>query len=647
MNYWVPIIKMPEVNFFKNLKLPKWLLIVAIIFLLLIVTVFALSAGFDHFYKNKIYPGIYFNDAYLSGLTYEGAQSIIEQKTSSYSQNGLIFKLAGKESKIYPISSSAEGDFTVELMIIETDKTLERLLSLGRNGSFFANKLQQINLLLFPKKINLDLSVNTEEIKKILIADLSIFDKPGKDAALSYDGKIFTVEKEIYGQTINYSKGIDDLKKVLAAGENKIIDLEYTSSSPVILSKDCLNIQAQGDTILNLAPIKLTYEKDSWEIKKAKLAEMLKLKKDDGDKVIIGLDEEVVAEYLTGVPGEKINVEAKDAKFKMIGNRVDEFQNSQDGIEIDLASTTSSLEKAVWEGRKEITIITRITKSNLTSMDTGDLNIQEIIGVGESNFSGSPANRRHNIRIGANSVNGILIKPDEEFSLNKTLGEIDGSTGYKQELVIKDNKTIPEYGGGLCQIGTTMFRGALASGLPITMRRNHSYRVSYYEPAGTDATIYDPFPDLRFINDTGNYILIQSKIVGNKLYFEFWGKKDGRKITKTKPTIYDITPPPPTKLVETTDLKPGEKKCTEKAHSGAKAYFDYKVVYPDETVKSVRFSSNYVPWQEVCLIGVKSLSGNASSTAPASSSTPEMISTSTKPIASSSSTPTTASSTKN
>lgn len=601
--------------FSKEMRIPKWLLVVAIIFLLSLITVCASAAGFNYYYKDKMFPGIYLEDTYLSGLSREEAKNIIAQRFSSYEKDGIVFKLTDKESKIYPAYSSAEGDFTVDLLVMETDKTMDRLFNVGRAGSFFYNGWQQLNFLLFPKKITLDYSINTDEIKKLLAKDLSSLDKPGQDATLKYDPSTgFSIEKEKYGQAINYNKGIENLKAMISSGKNEIINLEYTASSPEILSKDCLNIKVNSDAILNLAPIKLTYEKDSWELKKNKLAEMLKLKKNTEDKIYIGLDDKKTAEYLIAVPGEKINIAVKDAKFKMSGNRVDEFQNSEDGIEIDLASTTQNMEKAILSGQKEIAIITQITKSNLTSMDTGELNIQEMIGVGESNFSGSPANRRHNIRIGSYSVNGVLIKPGEEFSLIKTLGKIDGSTGYKQELVIKENKTIPEYGGGLCQIGTTVFRAALASGLPITMRRNHSYRVSYYEPAGTDATIYDPFPDLRFINDTGNYILIQSKISGNKLYFEFWGKKDGRKITKTYPKIYDITPPPPTKIVETLDLKPGQKKCTEKAHSGAKAYFDYKVVYPDETVKSTRFSSTYVPWQEVCLIGVKTISNNASST---------------------------------
>jgi vancomycin resistance protein YoaR len=212
-------------------------------------------------------------------------------------------------------------------------------------------------------------------------------------------------------------------------------------------------------------------------------------------------------------------------------------------------------------------------------------------------------------------VNGSLIAPGEEFSLLKTLGVIDGENGWFPELVIKGNETKPEFGGGLCQIGTTTFRAALNSGLDITMRQNHSYRVRYYEPAGTDATIYDPLPDFRFINDTGHYILINTDIKGDNLIFEVWGTKDGRSVNPIKSRVYNIVAAPPMKLVETLELPPGKKKCTETEHAGADAEFTYKVTYADGKVGEEIFKSHYRPWQAVCLIGVETLSNaQASST---------------------------------
>jgi vancomycin resistance protein YoaR len=171
-------------------------------------------------------------------------------------------------------------------------------------------------------------------------------------------------------------------------------------------------------------------------------------------------------------------------------------------------------------------------------------------------------------------------------------------------LVIKGNKTTPEYGGGLCQIGTTAFRTALEGGMPITERRNHSYRVRYYEPAGTDATLYEPSPDFKFRNDTANWILITGELVGDEVSFTFWGTDDGRVSSYTKPKIYNIVAPPPMKIIETTELAPGKMKCTESAHAGADASFDYKVIYPNGEVKDQNFFSRYRPWQAVCLKGV-------------------------------------------
>jgi len=218
--------------------------------------------------------------------------------------------------------------------------------------------------------------------------------------------------------------------------------------------------------------------------------------------------------------------------------------------------------------------------------------IKEIIGVGKSNFAGSPTNRVLNIKKATyERVNGTLVAPGEEFSMLKNLGPIDGKNGWLPELVIKGNKTTPEYGGGLCQIGTTMFRGAVDSGLQVTERRNHSYRVSYYEPAGTDATIYEPSPDFKFKNDTDKYILINAYIQGTEVVFEMWGTKDGRKVTQTKPRIYNIVAAPPTKLIETEDLAPGKKKCTESAHAGADAEFSTTIEYADGRTREETFTS--------------------------------------------------------
>lgn len=243
----------------------------------------------------------------------------------------------------------------------------------------------------------------------------------------------------------------------------------------------------------------------------------------------LALDEDALKNYVEKLKNDS-RVPAEDAKLSFTDGKIGTFLASKDGYEIASLESFEKIEKTFAENptAKDISLDTNILKPEVTSTDLDKYGIKELIGEGISNFRGSPKNRIHNIRTGASKFNGVLIKPGEEFSFIKTLGPVDASTGYLPELVIKVDKTIPEYGGGMCQVSTTMFRAALNSGLKITARTNHAYPVQYYAPQGLDATVYIPKPDLAFVNDTPNYILVQTHIEGTQLFFDFFGTSDGR-----------------------------------------------------------------------------------------------------------------------
>lgn len=597
-------------------KTKTWLLGVAIVFFLLLLSssgVFAL----EKIYDNKVYPKTYLGETKLSGKTKEEVKKIISEKVNSINQSGIIFKYNNHETTIYPIITSIKSDLAYEIIHFDTEATVNEIIKKNNN------KIQDIKNKIFSlfqtKNVYLNFSLNEDELIKIIEQNFSQFHMPAENATLEYkidtsSTTSFFIKEEKLGKIINSAKAIKEMRDDLSSGISRPIYLMTETDYPKIYKKDCLNIDKKANEALGTAPLILKYEKQEWSVGRDELISWLGLKintdsKNNEDKIIIGFNEPVVKKFLEEEVAKKIDKEVADVKFEMKDGKVTKFQGGQDGLKLNIENNFQKIENEFLKNKQNaIELTTEIIEASGSVGEINDLGIKEIIGTGVSNFAGSPNNRRHNIKTGANALNGLLIKPGEEFSLLKALGKIDGSTGYLQELVIKDNKTIPEYGGGLCQIGTTAFRATLASGLPVTLRRNHSYRVVYYEPAGTDATIYDPWPDYRFVNDTGNHILIQTRIEGDNLYFDFWGTKDGRVIEKTNPVIYNITSPGPTKLIETLDLEPGKKKCTERPHNGADAYFDYKVTYYNGETKEERFNSHYVPWQEVCLIGVEKLS---------------------------------------
>lgn len=602
----------------------QWLLTLAIVFFILLALAVSGSLIFDKIYQNKIYPNIFIGDLNLSGKTAQQAKELTNLKINKISQVGVIFSYKGSQTTIMPVIASADGDLAIQIINFNPDLAVETALNYGRGSNFFINLEKKISLLIKKKQLLLGISANQNQVEKMLENAFIDNFQPAEDAKLIVKkisapaGYEFAVANEKLGKIIDYKEAAGQMINNLSNLNNQEIKLSTITQYPKIFAKDSLNITNKAEAILIAAPLILTYGGNKWFIEKDQLADLLALKPNNSaiDKVRVGLDEAKAKIYLEEKVAPLINQEPIEAKFEINNGKVSEFQNGQDGLKINLEATLAKIENEIIAS-EQIELVVETQPALVSAGNINNFGIKEIIGVGTSNFAGSPANRRHNIKIGAAAVNGTLIKPGEEFSLLKTLGEVDGSTGYLQELVIKEGKTIPEYGGGLCQIGTTVFRTTVTSGLPVTLRRNHSYRVTYYEPAGTDATIYNPWPDYRFINDMPTYILIQAKFSGDNLSFEFWGTKDGRTATNTKPTIYNIVRPEPTKIIETTDLKPGEKKCTERAHNGADAYFDYKVTYPNGEIKEKRFSSHYVPWREVCLLGVAKLTAppdNATST---------------------------------
>lgn len=285
---------------------------------------------------------------------------------------------------------------------------------------------------------------------------------------------------------------------------------------------------------------------DFCEYKKS-LACLLSFSKKDKNHIqkfsIIFFDENSIKKYLHDL-ARSANQDPENAKLKIEGGKAVAFSQEKSGLKLNEEKSLEIILNHLKNnpGQNSVNLVYDEIKPDISLNSINDLGITTLIAEGRSNFRGSPQNRIFNIKVALNRFDGITIKPGEEFSFVKILGEVDGEHGYLPELVIKKNKTEPEFGGGICQVSTTMFRAAINAGLEITARRNHAYPVSYYNPQGMDATVYVPRPDLRFINNTPGHILVQPIINGTELVFQFYGTDDGRKVNITGPTITERNP---------------------------------------------------------------------------------------------------------
>jgi vancomycin resistance protein YoaR len=168
-------------------------------------------------------------------------------------------------------------------------------------------------------------------------------------------------------------------------------------------------------------------------------------------------------------------------------------------------------------------LIVEILKPNVFATDLREIN--SLIASYTTQFSSSDANRSENILIAASHIDGMLVKPNDIFSFNDSVGSRLEKFGYKEAPVFIDGKLVPDFGGGVCQVSSTLYNAALLADMTIVERNSH-FSPPGYVPLGQDATVADNLLDFRFQNTSPTAIYIISEVSGNQLSIYIYGTQN-------------------------------------------------------------------------------------------------------------------------
>ena len=602
----------------------KKTLIAVGIFLAAAILVVGGSWAYGFVYRDSVYPGVYLGKHHMGGLTKAQAEEFIENFNNRIAKEGVAvqFDARGKVQNSVLPAVSAE-DSSVEMIHIDSGSTVNMLVQIGRTGNIARRLFAPVWLQLFENHDARAVTIVEERFISSMESYFSAFADPARNANIlvtSISPLQSVVEPEKTGTIFDYNAARQMLSEQLAQLVLPSVQMVKKDFTPDVFAADVQPLFVKLPEILSYGDLSLNYtdpqtgRHKEWKIGADIYSRWLEIRREQGE-LIFALKKEGVLTYLETLR-PFINMPAKDAKFVMENDRVKEFQANQSGLILNEEKTYADLD-VVFKDRnyhpaepvKTVTVSVDIVEPNVAMSNVNNLGIMEIVGVGYSTFKDSHTNRIKNIANAVKRLNGILIKPDEEFSANKYAGPYTAENGFLPEMVIKGNRIIPEIGGGMCQIGTTLFRAAMNSGMPITERRNHSLVVSYYaDPVngnpGTDATLYEPNVDFKFKNDTGGYLLLQTSIdyVKQELVFTFWGKSDGRKGSYTHPVVNKWIPAGEPQEIVVPDLKPGERKC-QNAFRGAMTSFTYTIIKPSGEKVDQVFDSYYRPLSQICMVG--------------------------------------------
>lgn len=499
----------------------------------LLFIVIVLIISFQLVYANKIYPGVSANGVYLGGLTQSEAEAKLSKATTAYSTELLPISY-NKTTLRIPLK---------QLNLSYDTKVSATAMEFGRKGTFWTKTHAQARALVGKSTPFSGFSFPSERLSPYLLQVTDDVDTTAQNATLTFNDNQAQVTPAQTGKRVDIGRLALLVESRLRNTSTEAVAVPVYELAPSVTTASLKAAASQADSFIS-APVTLAVGETSRTIDQPTIISWLSVMPVSAEtsympdfyptmndvEVKIELNKSAINTYVADI-AKKTDQAPQNAALTITDDVATVFQPSRNGIKLDQSDATSQITKAITTTgeNRALALKVVVSKPAISEENLNNLGIKELISTATTYFPGSPSARLTNVRVGASKYNGVLLAPGEQFSFGKLLGEVGPEQGYLPALVILGNREEKQYGGGLCQVSSTAYRAALLAGLTINERYNHSFAISYYTAPygvpGLDATIYYPQVDMKFTNDTGSYILIQTRMKGTTLTFDYYGTK--------------------------------------------------------------------------------------------------------------------------
>ncbi len=574
--------------------------------LLAVAALLIIVMRFEAAHESLIYPGVSVNGTDLSGLTV-GQAAVKLNSSLTYPEQGQIFFTDGDSRWAF---NPSQLGYTFEPI-----GAVQQAYEVGRGKGVLADLSSQF--LAIKSGVNIHPSVVYDQRKAyaVLQGIANQIDRPVVEAGITLDGTEVKVNTGQIGRTLDINATLKQLEPYFLTQTGGTIPLTVKESIPVIMDVEATanlarKILSQDFTIQPADP---SAGVGPWVIQAKDLANLLQLERNTEPGSVgyhLSLNRQALLNYLGSI-APSLRVEPENARMIFNDDRreLEVIKNAVIGKGLDLNLSADQIIQKLQSGEHEAALVMQTVDPTVKDDATAaSLGITELITVGHSYFYGSSADRIQNIRAAASSFHGVFVAPGEVFSMAKYLTDISLENGYAEAIIIVGDQSVKGVGGGVCQVSTTLFRTAFFGGFPIVERYPHAYRVGYYEQnangwtdtnlAGLDATVYVPFVDFKFKNDTPYWILMETYVTDYSLTWKFYSTSDGRSVDWSTTGVTNVTTPPDPIYREDPTLPTGTIKQVDWAVNGATVSV-HRIVYKDGGVYFTDdVNTTYVAWPD-------------------------------------------------
>ncbi len=409
---------------------------VAAIVVVVAYIVMALIMGVGRISQGKVLARTTIGTLPVGEMTYEEATQALDTRVKEVFDKGIQVSFRGEQFTVEVILSDAGNpEIAYPLVSYDTQVTMKNLQE--REAGY--NPLERLIAYVFGQKIDPSATVDTERLKSVIEKELAQYETPAQDAKLVVKGDTITVEAEREGLAFPHDRIVASVSGQMATLTSPSVTAELERDVPDIELAEAQAKISMAQKVLAGAPYMIVHEDKKWALDKELVSTMLAVFRETSetvgstdsrvlgtsDDIAIGLAPDELEEYLEMIVVKDINVEAQQGKFEMKNGRVVEFQPSRTGLKLDINESVQQINDNIVAGVSDPTALVVVeSEPDITVGDVNTFGIKELVGRGTTNFKGSPKNRRFNINLAAQKLNGILIAPGETFSLVKALSPI-------------------------------------------------------------------------------------------------------------------------------------------------------------------------------------------------------------------------------
>jgi vancomycin resistance protein YoaR len=480
----------------------------------------------------------------VGGLKIGDAQALLDRRSARLAGKPVVFAAGGRQFKIAADELGVQPDWA---------RALQAARAQG-DGFGPVRGFKRLGVQVF----GADVTPPTQVLRGALQYQVQLIarrvDRPARNAALVRRGARVVAVPAKPGLVLDRNAAQRTIVRELATltRTDGTVQLPLRREAPSVTTADLARVARQA-RVATAAPVHLTLNQRRWRLSPRRVASLLELPRDGRTTLRVGGP--AARQWLVKL-GKRVARAPQDAGFAVDGSRV-RVVPAQPGIRLDAAGTSRALLAAALRPVNRTAGLAVVTAQPKRSTQAARaMHITRQVSTYTTDYGGVP-NRIHNVQLVAHLIDKTLIAPGATFSFNDTTGARTADKGFLEAPVIVNGELTTGLGGGVCQVSTTVFNAAFEGGLKITERTNHALYISHY-PQGRDATVNYPDVDLKFVNDTGNWLLLRTFVGSYSLTVSLYGTPVHRRVESSTTPLVTTGPIPVQKTVDSS-LAPGEQ----------------------------------------------------------------------------------------